>query len=300
MEPEIIFHNKYSGKLEAEKVYGEKWLRFIYGNFIGKLCLWVLVRRKIFSKWYGWKMNRKNSRSKILPFIKKFGLDTAEFAEDVSTFATFNEFFFRRLNSSSRPISNESNTAIFPADGRHLAFDDLSKVKGVFVKGQRFNLEMLFGSEELAAPFQKGSLVLSRLCPTDYHRFHFPVSGRMGKVSLINGGLYSVNPIALRKNLSIFWENKRYLTFVDSQQFGRVAIFLVGATCVGSVHLTAQENHSYEKGDELGYFSFGGSSLITLFSENMIKLDHDLSVTSSNGYETYVKMGEALGKSSFS
>ena len=75
MEPEIIFHNKYSGKLEAEKVYGEKWLRFIYGNFIGKLCLWVLVRRKIFSKWYGWKMNRKNSRSKILPFIKKFGLD---------------------------------------------------------------------------------------------------------------------------------------------------------------------------------------------------------------------------------
>mgnify|MGYP001394080508 CR=1 FL=1 len=300
MEPEIIFHNKYSSKLETEKVYGEKWLIFIYENFIGRLCLWTLVRRKFFSKWYGWKMDRKKSRSKIVPFIEKFDLDTREFADDVSTFRTFNEFFFRRLKSSSRPLSKESNTAIFPADGRHLAFDDLQNVKGVFVKGQKFNLTKLFGSKELATPYQKGSLILSRLCPTDYHRFHFPVSGKMEKVNLINGELYSVNPIALRKNLSIFWENKRYLTFIHSKEFGRVAIFLVGATCVGSVHLTAKENHFYKKGEELGYFSFGGSSLITLFSENMIKLNHDLTVTSSNGYETYVKMGEAIGKSSFS
>ena len=184
MEPEIIFHNKYSNKLEAEKVYGEKWLRFIYGNFIGRLCLWALVRRKIFSKWYGWKMNRKNSRSKILPFIKKFGLDTAEFAEDVSTFATFNEFFFRRLNSSSRPISNESNTAIFPADGRHFAFNDLSKVKAVFVKGQRFNLEKLFGSEELAAPLPKRLLTIKSIMPHRLSSVSFPRFRQNGKSKL--------------------------------------------------------------------------------------------------------------------
>ena len=118
----------------------------------------------------------------------------------------------------------------------------------------------------------------------------------MEDIKLINGSLFSVNPIALRQNISIFWENKRYLTFVENNEIGKVAIFLVGATCVGSVHITAQSGKFHVKGTELGYFSFGGSSLITIFQPDMIHLDNKLIQMTKQGHESYGKMGEAMGR----
>lgn len=296
MVPDILFHNPSTDKLEVEKVYGENWLRFIYNNPLGKLCLWALVKRAWFSKWYGWRMNQSRSACKIKPFVKKFDLDSEEFQDCISSFKNFNEFFYRRLTACSRPISKDTNSVSFPADGRHFGFQSLSKTEGVFVKGQKFDVEKLFGSSELAQPFINGTLVLSRLCPTDYHRFHFPISGRMGQLKLIKGSLNSVNPIALRQKIEIFWENKRYLTFVENEQCGKVAIFLVGATCVGSVHLTAKSGFDYKKGSELGYFSFGGSSLITVFQPDKVKLNEKLSEITEKGFESYAKMGQTMAK----
>jgi len=296
VDTKILFHNRYTSKLEEEKIYGDKWLKFIYTNPFGKLCLWALVKRAFFSKWYGWRMNQNASSAKVLPFIEEYSLDTSDFADEVSSFKNFNEFFFRKLNTSSRPIEKSSETVIFPADGRHLGFQNVDETKQVFVKGQKFNLEKLFGSKELAQPFKGGSLILSRLCPVDYHRFHLPNNGCLHSVELINGHLFSVNPIALRKNLSIFWKNKRYLSLIENEHLGQVAVFLVGATCVGSVHLTAQKTQFYNKGDELGYFSFGGSSVITVFQPGKIKLEDELLQVSSRGYEYYSKMGEVMGK----
>ena len=296
MDSKILVHNPYTNKLEEEKVYGESWLRFIYSNPLGRLCLWALVKRAWFSKWYGWRMNRKKSASKIAPFIQDFELSPNDFQDDYRSFNSFNEFFYRKLKVSSRPIVKGPNSVIFPADGRHLGFQNIDLIKRVFVKGQCFNLEKLFGSIELANEFAGGSLILSRLCPIDYHRFHFPVSGKLKSCELINGSLFSVNPIALRQNLAIFWENKRYLCMIENENLGKVAVFLVGATCVGSVHLTAIENNNYEKGDELGYFSFGGSSVITIFQPGKIQLDQKLLRISSQGYEFYSKIGDAMGE----
>ena len=296
MDTKILFHNRYTGSLEEEKVYGGNWLSFIYNNPLGKICLWAMVKRAFFSKWYGWRMNQNGSISKIIPFIQEYALDTKEFADNVSSFRNFNEFFFRKLTHSSRPIEKGSETVVYPADGRHLGFQNVDETNQVFVKGQKFNLEKLFGSKNLAEQYVGGSLIVSRLCPVDYHRFHLPTDGLVKSVELINGDLYSVNPIALRQTLSIFWRNKRYLTLIENEHLGKVAVFLVGATCVGSVHLTAQKNQIYAKGDELGYFSFGGSSVITVFQPGIIKLEDDLLKVSSRGYEYYAKMGEAMGR----
>ncbi len=296
MDTKILFHNRYTGSLEEEKVYGGNWLRFIYDNPLGKICLWAMVKRAFFSKWYGWRMNQNGSISKIIPFIQEYALDTKEFADNVSSFRNFNEFFFRKLTHSSRPIEKGSETVVYPADGRHLGFQNVDETNQVFVKGQKFNLEKLFGSKNLAEQYVGGSLIVSRLCPVDYHRFHLPTDGLVKSVELINGDLYSVNPIALRQTLSIFWRNKRYLTLIENENLGKVAVFLVGATCVGSVHLTAQKNQIYAKGDELGYFSFGGSSVITVFQPGVIKLEDELLKVSSRGYEYYAKMGEAMGR----
>lgn len=296
METEILFHNRTTKSLQKEEVYGERWLSFIYGNPLGRICLWVMVKRAWFSKWYGWQMNRKKSASKIIPFIEKFGLQKDEFLDDTSSFQNFNEFFYRKLKRSSRPFDPDAKSIVFPADGRHFAYQNINENRGVFVKGQKFKLKELFNSSKLAKNFEGGTLVLSRLCPTDYHRFHFPVSGILKSVSLINGQLSSVNPIALRQSLSIFWENKRYLSIIQNDQLGQVAVFLIGATCVGSVHTTIKTGAIANKGDEMGYFSFGGSSLITIFQPNKIKLDDELCQISSTGFETYAKMGETMGK----
>ncbi len=295
MSDKIEFLNRDNGQIQLEKVYGESWLRFIYGTIIGKITLWLAVKRAWFSHWYGKKMSKPTSCSKINPFIKKYSLDTSEFLLPVSSFKSFNEFFFRKLKPEARPIDSSSDSIVFPADGRHFGFQNASEVNQIFVKGQRFDLVSLFDSEKIAKPFINGSIVISRLCPVDYHRFHFPTNGRANEPKLLNGFLLSVNPIALRKNISIFWKNKRYLSILNDSPVGNVATFLVGATCVGSVKTTVDFPCSVKKGDEFGYFLFGGSCVITIFEVGKVNLSNDLLETSRNGIELYAKMGQILG-----
>ena len=292
----IQFFNRSKGTVETERVYGENWLKLIYDNPFGKLLLWAAVKKSWFSRWYGWRMSQPASKARIRPFIRKYKLDEEEFDSDPEGFRSFNEFFSRKLKPDARPIEQENAVAVFPADGRHLSVQDLSANLGFYVKGQKFDLPKLFQSEELAGRFRKGSLIISRLCPVDYHRFHAPVSGKISEARLINGSLFSVNPIALRKRLSVFWENKRYLCMIDSDYHGKVAQFIVGATCVGSATFTFSQNQRVKKGEELGYFSFGGSSVLTLFEKDRLRISEDVQQHSQANIETYAKMGEEMGR----
>ena len=294
MSPEITFWNPYTSCYEEENIYGEKWLRFSYDNIFGRIGLWSMVQRKWFSDWYGRKMDLPKSKSKILPFIEKYDLKEEEFLEAPNSFNTFNEFFYRKLKPSARPI--DSDGLIFPADGRHLLISDASKVGFIYAKGQAFDLDRLLGCPNKAELYSQGSILISRLCPVDYHRFHFPMDGKLSQTSLINGHLFSVSPIALRKRISIFWENKRYLSTLSHPQVGAVTQILIGATCVGSVHLTRDGSSEVSKGDEYGYFSFGGSCVMTLFPKNSIVFRDDLIKQSSQGFESYFKFGDYLGK----
>jgi phosphatidylserine decarboxylase len=129
----------------------------------------------------------------------------------------------------------------------------------------------------------------------DYHRFHFPVAGVPSAPRLINGLLYSVSPIALRKNIGYLVQNKRALTVMDDTRFGRVAMFEVGATCVGTIKNVFVEGRPVEKGEEKGFFTFGGSCVITVFQKGKIRFDDDVLAQSANHIETYARMGDRLG-----
>ena len=295
MNEEIRYLHRYKRRVETESIMGERWLRLVYSSPLGRIPLWLAIKRAWFSRWYGRKMSHPESKAKILPFVRKFGIDETELAEPVESHDCFNDFFIRKLKKEARPICPGSLQIAFPADGRHLGFRNVSEVSSIFVKGQSFDLPSLFRSRELAKPYERGSLVISRLCPVDYHRFHFPVDGFVAKPSLINGPLYSVNPLALRKNVSILWQNKRYLDFCDSPRVGRVAQFLVGATCVGSVTFTANLPREVKKGEEFGYFSFGASTVLTLFEEGKVALSEDLLKSSSQGVELFARMGDEMG-----
>lgn len=291
----IQFYNSLTNQTETEKVYGESFLSFAYGNPLGKIALHSYIKRPGFSQWYGSRMNRASSRQKIQPFIDTYGLSVDDFADPVSSFANFNQFFYRKLKPSARPIDADPRSIVFPADGRHLAFPNASAIDSVFVKGQKFDLSRLLQSEQLAARYRQGALVLSRLCPVDYHRFHFPYAGAASHTKLINGPLFSVSPLALRKNLSYFWQNKRTITELRTADIGTVLILEIGATCVGSIHQTYRSSTTVDKGQEKGYFAFGGSSTILLFEPGVISLDPALCERSKYTTETYALMGSPLG-----
>ena len=217
------------------------------------------------------------------------------FAKKPFAFKSFNEFFYRALKPGARPLASGDRTAVLPADGRHLAFQNVEAAGGFYAKGQRFDLKTFLGDPALAGQFAGGSLLISRLCPVDYHRFHFPVGGSAGEPRLINGFLYSVSPIALRQNLAYLWENKRMVTLVESPVFGQVAVCEIGATMVGSIFQSFDAKKPVAKGDEKGLFKFGGSCVVTLFQPGRIKFDADLVRHSADGLEVYARMGESLG-----
>jgi len=248
-EPIRYFH-RYKKTVETEQVYGGGWLRWTYGTTLGRFALWLVVKRAVVSSYYGWRMSWRASANKILPFIVDYDLDVDEFAKSPFAFKTFNEFFYRALKPGARPIAEGERVAVLPADGRHLAFPTLDATEGFYAKGQRFDLAAFLGDPALAGEFAGGSLLIARLCPVDYHRFHFPVSGTPGEPRLINGFLYSVSPIALRQNLAYLWENKRMVTLVESPVFGRVAVVEIGATMVGSIMQTFVPGRAVAQGDE--------------------------------------------------
>jgi len=291
----IRYYNRHTGTHETEEIYGEGFLRWAYGNPLGNLSLHAFVKRPAFSKWYGWRMSKPESAQRVLPFIAKYGLNPDDFAETPRSFRSFNEFFFRKLKTAARPI--DAAPVVFPADGRHLGFPDISAIDSFFVKGQRFDLAGLLDNAALAAKYAKGSLVLSRLCPVDYHRFHFPAAGTPSETRLINGPLFSVSPIALARNLSYLWTNKRTLTELKTEDFGTILLLEIGATCVGTIQQTFTPGQPVAKGAEKGYFAFGGSSTITIFEPGAVTLATDLLEHSARQTELYARVGSALATS---
>lgn len=293
----ITLLNRHTGRMETEQVYGEKWLQRIYGNPLGKLTLHTVVKRALFSKLYGWAMDHPSSARRVEPFVKAFGLDPSEFADpDLKSYRTFNDFFYRKLKASARPLDPRPEMAVLPADGRHLGFPDASRVNGIFAKGQTFDIPALVADRALGERYARGTVVCSRLCPVDYHRFHFPVAGVPGEPVLAKGQLYSVNPIALRRSAAYLWQNKRQRVTIDAGPFGLVTMVSVGATNVGTIIETYKPGQAVAKGDEKGYFRFGGSFVATIFEPGRIKLEDDLIHAGETAVEVYAKVGSPLGR----
>jgi len=215
----------------------------------------------------------------------------------VESFKTFNEFFYRKLKPAARPIAfqGDPKVAVSPADCRLNAFPTIDEATKIWIKGKNFTLYNLLLSDELVAKYTGGSLIVARLAPQDYHRFHFPVDGTVGPSTPIDGSLYTVNPVAVRQPIDVFTENKRIRTILYSKCFGEVVYISVGATMVGSIVLTSHEGQEIKKGDEHGYFAFGGSTVLLLFLPGVIRFDDDLVVNSTKPIETLIRMGDSIG-----
>lgn len=236
-------------------------------------------------------------KKKIYKFIKFHNLNIDEIREPIESFGNFNEFFYRKLRSTARVIADpdDARVVVSPADCRLSVFSRIDDATSIWVKGRDFTLSNLFKDEALVERFTNGLLVIARLAPQDYHRFHLPIDCTIGPSTYFDGALFTVNPIAVNQEVDVYTDNKRVCTILESPIFGKVAYITVGATMVGSIILTTYESLAAKKGDEHGYFAFGGSTLLLLFESGKIIFDSDLLMNSSKPIETLVRMGERIG-----
>jgi len=239
-------------------------------------------------------MDRRNSVKRIPKFVADLNIDMSEALKPIDEFTSFNDFFYRKLNPQARPIGEG---LVSPADAKLLAFENMDAIGDFFVKGQKFTLATYLQNEQLAKKHKNFALLIFRLAPNDYHRFHFPYDGEVSETTKINGAYFSVSPYALEPNFTrVFCENKReYLTLFTKDK-GDILLSPVGATMVGTIIETYTPNTYVNKGDEMGYFAFGGSTVVMLIDNQHFTIDKDILENTKNKIETAVVMGETIGR----
>jgi len=292
---ETRYIERTDGSLRVERVYGDFVMKVLYGTKVGQLATGRWLVHPAVSKVVGVWQDTPMSVRRVAEFVREYEIDMSEAVKDVSQFKTFNDFFTRKLRPECRPVDRRPEVLVSPADGRLLVVPELTPDLELEVKGIRYSVRRLLAGVMDPPEFEGGSAMVVRLCPVDYHRFHFPEGGHAHPAVDVPGTLHSVNPLALSTRLDIFGENKRSVTRLDSHGFGPIAIVEVGALCVGSIVQTYRPG-PVERGGEKGMFRFGGSTIVVLFARGQLRFDEDLVANSARGYETRVLFGTAIGK----
>lgn len=240
----------------------------------------------------GKKYDDPASASQIEGFIAFHQLDMSEVLFPIEQFKNFNEFFYRALKPEARPCSapDDPKIIVSPADCRSVVFNKMDDATQIWVKGRDYSVEKLLGDAYPldAKRYKNGALGIFRLAPQDYHRFHIPVDGVLATPKLIEGEYYTVNPMAIRSALDVYGENVRVVVPIDSVAHGRVMFICIGAMMVGSTVITRKPGQKVKRAEELGYFKFGGSTILLLFETGAMNFDDDLVKNSTGAVETLV------------
>lgn len=301
----ILVQDRLTGQINEERmsVYVRLGIRLLYkglkSNNMEKKRIRKLLKSLSFKQ--GRKYDDPASASEILPFINFHQLDMSEVLLPTDQFKNFNEFFYRALKPGARPCSapDDPRVIVSPSDCRTVVFNTIDSAQAIWVKGRDFTVERLLGDAypEDAKRYHGGSLGIFRLAPQDYHRFHIPVDGVMDEPKTIEGEYYTVNPMAIRSALDVYGENVRVVVPIDSVAHGRVMVICIGAMMVGSTVITRKKGDHVKRAEELGYFKFGGSTLLLLFEPGQMRYDEDLVDNSNSALETLVRVGMSIGHS---
>lgn len=245
----------------------------------------------------------------IKQFIKHYNVDMKEaLVQDIKQFKSFNDFFTRELKENARPIADEPETIVHPADGRLSEFGSIEKGLLLQAKGHYYSVSALLGGvEQDSEAFKDGFFATTYLAPSNYHRVHMPCDGTLEKVIFVPGSLFSVNPLIAKKVDNLFARNERAVCFFNNEKFGKFAVVLVGAAIVSGISLVftketlsskSRKVRTYnfapgeiflKKGAELGKF-YLGSTVICVFPNNKIMPEDSLT------QDMKVKMGSSFGK----
>lgn len=295
--PEIKYFNRMNGQNEIEKVYGDWFIKFLYTSIAGQKVGGVFTN-KYFSKVYGAFQDMPSSHKKVRPFIEKFNIPIDDYEpgtrpslDPKDSYKTFNEFFIRRFKMGKRNFVTEPNRMAAFAEARYVGFDNINDKEVYPVKGHFLKAKDLIGNDQVAKMFEGGPLLIARLCPVDYHRYHYPDNGKVLDNFRVPGAYDSVNPFALKYKNQIFIKNERHVSILETENFGKLAYIEVGAICVGKIVQSHRWNKPFMRGEEKGYFLFGGSTVVLLGEKGKWKPSQDISSNTAKGIETYLHIG---------
>lgn len=279
-----------NGNILPEQNDQERFLTFLYCKKPGRLLLRLLCRRWI-SNLGGAYMRSRLSRGRINRLISGAGIDMSEYPAE--EYRSFNEFFTRRILPEKRVVCAEKNAVVSPADSKLTVYDITANGKYIIKGGEYDILTLLGGDGALAGEFTGGKMFVYRLTVDNYHRYCFTDGGRELVRRFIPGVLHTVNPIATERT-DVFGKNCRELTLLETDSFGLVAVLEIGAMMVGRIN-NSPARERVERGEEKGYFSFGGSTVVLLYRAGTAVPDEDIAKNSASGVETAVKYGERTG-----
>ncbi len=294
----VCYYLRQTGEIITEDVLGENMLRWFYENSFGSTVFNYLFNNRLFCQVIGKLQDSSWSRRLIPELVEKYQINLSELELKMEQYQSFNAFFSRKLKSDARKFVADSQIFFSPADGKILVYSELSEATKIPVKGSWITIDSLLANQDLAKEFYGGSAFVLRLAPYDYHRFHFPDDGEAKTTKYINGEYHVVNPIALSQIPEIFCRNKRTITEFFSQNFGKIAYVEVGANVISSIVQTYSPG-KVNKGQEKGYFQYGGSTIILLFEPKIINFDDDLIHYSAKEMEVQLFAGNQIGVERF-
>lgn len=288
MTKPIEYIDRATGERVVESVMGDGALRFAYETLLGRTLWPVLFGSGFVSSVFGRHYDSPRSRDAIRKLASIPGCRAEEAEKPIEEYASFNEFFTRRLKAGARPVGEG---VVSPADGRLMLYLDAAADRPFPLKGATRNLREVFAPGMVEEG--RFDVAVIRLAPVDYHRFHFPCDCRAAEaVKVVKGEYHSVNPIALLKRPDVYADNERQILRCETE-FGPLWMVDVGAFGVGTIVQTYSGDR-HLKGEEKGYFKFGGSTVILVTRSGMLKFDGDLVGNSASGMETRVLCGERI------
>ena len=267
----------------------DKFLKRLYGSTMGRILLKPLVT-PVVSNIAGAFLSTKCSCILIKPFIRNNNIDMSQF-EDVK-YNSYNEFFSRKIREGARTIDRKATHFISPCDSK-LTVLPISADTKFTLKHTEYSVSSLLKNKELAREYQGGYAFIFRLTVDDYHRYCYVDDGTKEANVRIPGKFHTVNPIA-NDYYPIYKENTREYSILHSKHFGDIVMMEVGALLVGKI-VNLHEEATVKRGEEKGYFQFGGSTVVLLVKADKVNVDEDILGNSKEGIETIVKFGEKIG-----
>lgn len=286
----VQVYDRKRGVVFDEPQYGERRLHLLYETATGRLLLVAIFARRWYSRLNGIRDKSRHSVRKIQPLVTRFGIDMSDYPEQ--SYTSYDSFVTRTIDPAKRPIASSPDALIAVADSKLLAYPVTSDGR-IPVKQSSYTITEILRDPDLAATYNGGTCLVFRLGTEDYHHYCFVDDGEVIRTNSINGVLHSVQPIS-SKRYKAFSENHREYAVIETVNFGTVVTVEVGAILVGKIHNS--DTRSCLRGQEKGYFSVGGSTILLLLKPGAVKIDSDIIEYSSKQIETKVRLGEKVGE----
>lgn len=267
-------------------------LAFLYDTAVGRMLLRGISCRGV-SRIGGKYMDSRLSCMHISRFIHKNSIDMDEYEK--ADYASFNQFFTRKIKAERRPVDMSPDSLIAPCDGLLSAYK-ITDGAVYPIKQSYYTVADLLGGDSAAKLFDGGICLVFRLCVDNYHRYGYIDSGEKGENVFIGGRLHTVRPIALRR-YPVFVQNSREYTIMHTDNFGTAAQIEVGALMIGRI-LNHHGAGRIKRGEEKGMFLYGGSTVVVLLEKGAAQVDELYFNRTTSGEETPVRYGQRIGKKS--